>query len=184
MQSFRRKTRRNLRRTPDCASSASRAQAFTIVEVAVVMLIMGIFAAVSAPAFLNSLLFHRVETAARRVKADIDQARGRARLTSTTQSVTFTGSTYTLSGAKHLDNPNNVYTVDLQKSPYSLDSAAANFNSTQVLSFDGYGTPSSGGTVVLSAKSHQCTITVNAVTGTTAITSNHTSGGTAEVAGG
>jgi hypothetical protein len=98
--------------------------------------------------------------------------------------VTFTGSAYTLSGVKHLDNPNNVYTVDLQKAPYSLDSATANFNSAQVLSFDGYGTPSSGGTIVLSAKNHQCTITVNAVTGATSITSNHTSGGTAQVVGG
>lgn len=144
---------------------------------------MGIFAAVSAPAFLDSLLFHRVETAARRVKADIDQARGRARLTSTTQSVTFSGSTYTLSGAKSLDNPNNIYSVDLQKSPYSLDSATANFSSAQVLSFDGYGTPSNGGTVTLSAKSHQCTVTVNAVTGATTITSAHTGGGTAQVVG-
>jgi len=145
---------------------------------------MGIFAAVSAPAFLDSLLFHRVETAARRVKADIDQARGRARLTSTAQSVTFSGSTYTLSGAKSLDNPNNVYSINLQKTPFSLDSAAANFNSAQVLSFDGYGTPSSGGTVVLTAKSHQCTVTVNAVTGATTVTSSHTNGGTAQVTGG
>jgi prepilin-type N-terminal cleavage/methylation domain-containing protein len=163
---------------------AVRRPAFTIVELSIVMLIMGIFAAVTAPAFLDSLLFHRVETAARRVKADIDQARGRARLTSTAQSVTFSGSIYTLSGVKHLDNPNNVYTVDLQKSPYSLDSAVANFNSTQVLSFDGYGTPSSGGTVVLTAKSHQCTITINAVTGATSISSSHTNGGTAQVVGG
>lgn len=161
-----------------------RRSAFTLVEVAIVMLIMGIFAAVTAPAFLDSLLFHRVETAARRVKADIDQARGRARLTSTAQSVTFTGSSYTLSGAKQLDNPNGVYTVDLLQAPYSLDSAAANFNGTQALAFDGYGTPSSGGTVVLTAKTHQCTVTVDSVTGATTIISSHSNGGAALVAGG
>jgi prepilin-type N-terminal cleavage/methylation domain-containing protein len=159
-------------------------RAFTVVELAIVLLVIGIFAAVSAPAFLDSLLFHRVETAARRVKADIDQARGRARLTSSAQSVTFAGATYTLSGARHLDNPNNVYTIDLRKAPYSLDSVAADFNNTQTLLFDGYGNPSSGGAVVLTAKSHQCTITVNAVTGTTAIISTHTNGGSADVAGG
>jgi hypothetical protein len=125
-----------------------------------------------------------VETAARRLKADIDQARARARLTSTAQSVSFAGSTYTLSGAKNLDNPNNTYAVDLQKSPYSLDSATANFNGSQTLSFDGYGTPSSGGTIVLSAKSHECTVTVDNVLGATTVTSNHTSGGSSLVSGG
>jgi hypothetical protein len=98
--------------------------------------------------------------------------------------MTFSGSSYTLSGVKNLDNPNNTYTVDLQKSPYSLDSATANFNSSQTLTFDGYGTPSSGGTIVLSAKSHQCTVTIDSVLGAITITSNHASGGASLVSGG
>lgn len=159
-------------------------RAFTIIELTIVILIMSIFAAVTAPAFLDSLLFHRVETAARRVKGDIDYARQRARLTSASQTVAFTGASYTLSGAKSLDNPTKTYTINLQTSPYSLDSATANFAGMQTISFDGYGTPSSGGTVVIMAKTHQCTVTVNSVTGTTSISSNHTSGGTAQVAGG
>ena len=47
-------------------------RAFTIIELVIVVLIMSIFAAVAAPTFLDSLLFHRVESAARRVKADLD----------------------------------------------------------------------------------------------------------------
>jgi Tfp pilus assembly protein FimT len=184
MQSIQHKTRRYRARTPAGGPNADRPLAFTIIELAIVMLIMGIFAAVTAPAFLDSLIFHRVETAARRVKADIDQARGRARLTSAAQTMTFSGSSYTLSGVKNLDNPNNTYTVDLQKSPYSLDSATANFNSSQTLTFDGYGTPSSGGTIVLSAKSHQCTVTIDSVLGAITITSNHASGGASLVSGG
>jgi Tfp pilus assembly protein FimT len=154
-----------------------------MLEVTIVILIMSIFAAVTAPAYLNSLLFHRVETAARRVKSDIDYARQRARLTSTPQTVTFSGSSYTLSGAKSLTNPSKSYTVDLQKSPYALDNAVANFASTQVLTFDGYGSPSSGGTVTLNAKAHKCTITVDSVNGTVTITSNHDAGGTSVVSG-
>src|SRR3954447_6780975 len=117
-------------------------RAFSMIELLIVILIMSIFGAVAAPKFFNTLLFHRVESAARRVKADIDYARQRARLTSTAQTVTFTGSSYTLSGAKSLENPNQVYTVNLQASPYLLDSATANFASSQIISFDGYGTPS------------------------------------------
>lgn len=172
--------RRGIRPSP---SNTFRQRAFTIIELVIVVLIVSIFAAVTAPAFLDSLVFHRIETAARRVKADIDQARSRARLTSAFQSVSFTGAAYTLSSAKGLDNPNSVYAVDLRKPPYSVESAAADFNGSQVLAFDGYGNPSSGGTVVLSAKTYQCTITVNNVTGTTMITSNHAAGGTTQVLG-
>jgi prepilin-type N-terminal cleavage/methylation domain-containing protein len=160
-----------------------RKRAFSMIELTIVILIISILAAVSAPAFLNSLLFHRVETAARRVKADLDYARQRARLTSTAQIVSFTGSSYTLNGARSLENPNQVYTVNLQAAPYLLDSATANFASSQVISFDGYGTPSAGGTVVVSAKDHQCTVTLEAGSGATTITSNHSAGGSSQVSG-
>lgn len=167
------------------SSANERRCAFTIIELVIVVLIMSIFAAVTAPAFLDSLLFHRVETAARRVKGDIDYARQRARLTSAAQPITFSNSTYTLGGtAKSLDHPNAAYTVDLQQSPYLLDSATANFGGAQTFSFDGYGSPSSGGAIVLRAKTHECTVTVDSVTGTATITSNHTNGGTAQVTGG
>jgi len=157
--------------------------AFTIFELVIVILIMSVMAAVSAPAFMDSLLFHRVEAAARRVKADIDYQRQRARLTSTAQTVTFNNGTYTLSGAKSLDRPASGYSVNLKQSPYGLDSALANFSNSQVLTFDGYGSPSSAGTIVLTAKTHQCTVTVNSATGGTTIISNHGNGGTAEVTG-
>ena len=184
MQSIRRLHWRTRRQAARRAFARARRPAFTIIELVIVILITSIFAAVAAPAFLDSLLFHRVESAARRVKADIDYQCQRARLTSTAQSITFVASTYTLGGAKGLNDPTQVYTVNLLQSPYSLDSAVANFAGTQVITFDGYGTPSSGGTVVLTAKTHQCTITVNGATGKTAITSSHASGGVADVNGG
>lgn len=156
---------------------------FTIFELVVVLLIMGIFTAVTAPTFFDSMLFHRVESAARRVKADLELARSQARLTSATQTVTFTNSTYTISNTKNLDNPNYLYYVDLTKQPYVLDSAIANFSNLSKVSFDGYGTPSSGGTVVLKAKTHTCTVTVDATTGSVTITSSHSAGRTAQVTG-
>jgi prepilin-type N-terminal cleavage/methylation domain-containing protein len=159
-------------------------RAFTLIELAIVVLITSIFTAIAAPAFYDSLLFHRVESAARRVKADLDLARQQARLTSATQLITFAGAKYSLgSGVKSLDNPSAAYNVDLRLEPYFITSATANFSSLTAVSFDGYGTPSSGGTVVLTLKSHQCTITLNGTTGDTTITSNHSGGGTAQVVG-
>jgi type II secretory pathway pseudopilin PulG len=154
-----------------------------MLELVVVALIMSILAAVAAPTFYDSLLFHRVESAARRVKSDLELARTEARLTSSTRFIKFINSTYTLTNTTNLDHPGTVYTVNLAKEPYSLDSATASFRGSSIVSFDGYGTPSSDGTVVLTASSHQCTVTLNGVTGDVTITSNHSGGRTAQVPG-
>ena len=144
---------------------------------------MGILTAVAAPTFFDSLLFHRVESAARRVKADLELARTQARLTSASQSITFANSAYTLSNMKSFDKPSAAYSADLKKQPYSLDSATADFSSAATVSFDGYGTPTSGGMVVLVAKSHRCTVTLNGTTGDVTITSSHSGGRTAQIPG-
>src|SRR4051812_6969357 len=120
MQSIQhRQNRRQLRsRLFNGAPRSHRRCAFTIFELVIVLLIMGILTAVTAPTFFDSLLFHRVESAARRVKADLELARTQARLTSASQSITFANSAYTLSNTKALDNPNGLYSVDLKKQPY------------------------------------------------------------------
>ncbi len=156
---------------------ALRRRAFTIVELVVVVMIMSIMAAVTAPAFFESLLHHRVESAARRLKADLDLARHTARLTSTTQTVTFTGATYTCSaGVKNLDHPGAVYAVNFLDAPYELDTVTANFAGTNSISFDGFGKPTKAGTVALILQGHSCTLTLSATTGEVTITSIHTRG--------
>jgi len=185
MQSIQRKPRRRAAAPNRKAIAGCRMRAFSIFELVIVCLIMSILGAVAAPTFFDSLLFHRVESAARRVKADLELARSQARLTSASQTVAFTNatSTYTLAGIKNFDKANQTYSVDLRKEPFSLTSAAANFGGNATVTFDGYGTPSSGGTVTLTAKSHQCTVTLNATTGDVTITSNHSGGRTAAVPG-
>jgi Tfp pilus assembly protein FimT len=156
-----------------------RAQSFrsavTIIELVIVVMVMSVLAAAALPAFLDSLLYHRVESAARRLKADMELARQTARLTSSAQSLTFTNSTYALSaGAKNLDDPNAVYFVDLSAAPFEMGSVTADFSGSQTVSFNGFGTPSSGGTIVLTTQGHTCTLTLNAMTGDVTITSTHT----------
>ncbi len=155
--------------------------AFTLVELVVVLLVTGIFAALTAPAFVDSLMFHRVESAARRVKSDLELARSAARLKSVSRTVTFTGASYLIANVASLDNPAGTYSVDLSASPYFIDTVDVNFNNTTAITFDGYGVPSASGTIVLAAKSHQCTLTVHALTGQVSLASNHPHGGSAQV---
>jgi prepilin-type N-terminal cleavage/methylation domain-containing protein len=162
--------------------SRARRAAFTMVELVIVILVMSIFAAAATPVFLDSLLFHRVELAARRMKADLELARHTARLTSTKQTLTVIGMTYSMTPAvAGLDQPSEVYSVDLSKEPYVLDVLAANFGGLTHVDFDGYGMPSSGGTIILQTGIHQCIVSLDAATGQVSITSNHTGGRTAKV---
>ena len=168
-----------------CASRrrADRTSAFTLMELVIVILIISILAGAAVPTFFDSLLFHQVESAARRVKSDLELARRTARQTSSTQSITFSGGAYTLSTAiKHLDNPHDEYVVDLSAEPFHLDRITADFEGAPSVSFDGYGAPASGGTVVLECKSLKCTVTLDGVTGEVTITSGHSGGRTAKMA--
>lgn len=165
-----------------------RMAAFTMVEMVVVMLIMGIFAAAAVPTFYDSLLFHRVESAARRVKADLELVRQTARLTSAEQTFTVLGNAYSASSAvADLDRPTLPYSVDLSKPPYSVV-VAANFGGFTEVRFNGYGTPLRpngtplvSGTVVVHSGNHQCTVTLDGTTGQVTISSNHTRARTAKV---
>jgi prepilin-type N-terminal cleavage/methylation domain-containing protein len=165
---------------------APRRRGVTIVELIVVVMVMGILAAVAAPAFLDSLLYHQVETAAQRVKADLELARKTARLTSAAQHVIFTNSGYTIiSGVaanelKHLDKPNADYAIDLTDSPYELDLVTSNFEDSDEVSFNGFGTAVNGdgesfgeGSVTLNLKSHTCTVRLDGATGEVTITGLH-----------
>jgi type IV fimbrial biogenesis protein FimT len=158
---------------PSKHGSVLTRRAVTIVELVIVVMLIGIMAAVAAPTFYDALLYHRVESAARRVKADLELARNTACLKSKAQSVKFGIADYSLEGVSALDNADQTYTVNLIDDPYELDNVVANFANSQTVTFDGYGTPLSGGTVLLGLRGHRCTVTLDGVTGEVTITSTH-----------
>jgi prepilin-type N-terminal cleavage/methylation domain-containing protein len=155
---------------------------FTLIELVIVIMIISVLAGAAIPTFFDSLLFHQVESAARRVKSDLELARRTARQTSSGRSITFSGGTYTLDAIKSLDNPHDEYEVDLLAAPFHLERVTADFEGEPRVSFNGYGAPTRGGRVELECKSLKCIVMLDAVTGEVTIDSSHSDGRTAKVA--
>lgn len=142
---------------------------FTLVELVMVLAVVAVVAAMAAPRWARSMARWQVDAAARRLAADLLWAQSRARVTSSHQTVNInlTAGQYQLAGVPDPDHPANIYTVNLGQAPYrcSIVSAApvdANGNVT----FDGYGTPSAGGAIVMQCGDFQRSVQVSASAGT------------------
>jgi prepilin-type N-terminal cleavage/methylation domain-containing protein len=140
---------------------------FTLMEMVIVTLILGIFTTVAAGRFAKSLSYHRADSAAQRVRADLELARHRARMSSRGQSVKFMplDNAYLLPGIPDLDHSASDYRVDLSLPPHSASIVSADFGGLADVTFDGYGVPTSGGTVVVQSGPFQKTISVDPTTG-------------------
>ncbi len=154
-----------------CELSRSVRGGFTLVEMSIVVLIVGIFAALAVPKFVGSLCFHRVRAAAERIQADLELARHQARMTGSSQTVEFdvADSSYTIPGLAPLEPGNSDYSVQLQDSLYGVTIVSADFGGLTDVEYDGFGMPTSGGSVVIQCSSYQRTVLVDGETGRASI---------------
>jgi prepilin-type N-terminal cleavage/methylation domain-containing protein len=146
--------------------------AFSLLELVVVLMIMGIMAAVAVPTFYRSLEQQRLESAARRVKQDLEQLRQTARTLSKTETLTATSVTaYVLSSdVQNVDHKNQSYAVDLAAAPYYVSSITTSTGFPAQVSFDGYGTTTVSGNIVLQMGGYTRTVTLNPTTGQATVT--------------
>ena len=144
-----------------------RRRGFTLIELVMVVIIVGIMSAIVAPRIFTSLAYHHVEAAAKRVQVDLELARRQARATSASQTVQFlvNADSYSLPAMNDLDRPGSIYSVDLSTAPYEASILSADFGGDAVLIFDGYGVPDSAGQVIVESGGYRRTIFVDAVTG-------------------
>ena len=105
--------------------------------------------------------------AAKRVAADLEYASNLARTSSASQKVEFKANKdeYKFPGVPDLRDPSKDYKIELDEAPYHTSIVSAKFGGDNKVTFNGYGTADSGGTVVVTCGSYQKSVVLNAETG-------------------
>ncbi len=140
---------------------------FSLLELLLVLAILAVVAAVATPRYGRASGRYRADLAARRVMADLRLAQSCAKAASSSRTVSFStaGSQYQLLSVPAPDGAPGDYAVVLSAEPYQADLTNADFGGSPQVIFDGWGLPSKGGTVTLTAGGEQRTVVVDGVTG-------------------
>lgn len=141
----------------------STRRAFTLIELAIALLVMGILAGVAAPRYADSLAHFRVESAARRVAADMAYARRQAIDNAASRTITFDAAadSYELDGVDDIDHRSQRYIVSFAAEGYPVDLTSADFGGAATLTFNHYGEAQAAGTVQVRSGDHVRTVTVS-----------------------
>ena len=144
---------------------------FSLLELVLVLGILMALAAIGIPRYGASAARYRADLVAQRLVADFRLARGHAQATSAPQSIEFDVdlNQYTLPNLDPLDPHLANYTVKPAEQPYNATLTAAEFGGDDVVIFDGWGVPDSGGSVTLQCASEQRTVVLDGLTGEAAV---------------
>jgi type II secretion system protein H len=140
---------------------------FTLIDLVVVVLIMGITTAVVVPRYAEFVSELRVKAAAQRLAADLRLARHEAVVRSQDIDVVLSAHAphVTIAGLPHLGNPAADYTTDLSGYPY-YSTLLMNTSATPgTMGFNMHGLPTRGGELTLESGGRRQTVLVNKETG-------------------
>lgn len=135
----------------------ARCRGFSLVELVMVLVIIGVFAAIAVPRFAEATARKQLDAAADRVIADLNKASTRARAASQTAAVRFR---VDLDRYEADGTGGDTYTVQLDEPPYGVEITHARFGSTTTASFNAYGVPVETGSVTLTRGSNTVTVTL------------------------
>jgi len=130
-------------------------RAFSLVELILVVGIIGIVAAIAVPRFGNSISRHRVQSAAYKLKAELEYARNKAK----NNSAPFVVIVYCMNDIVEIYGPalENPFPLDTRsnytKEPYGVDLSDPFLDMPVVqVIFDGYGKPDTTITIDITRK--------------------------------
>ena len=149
------------------AAGTCRDRGFSLLELVIVLAILAVLAAIAVARYANATTHYRADAAARRIVADLDLARAKARSSSSRQAVVFSVDLdqYQIRGVPGLNHPSSDYTVRLAESPYHASLVGADFAGTDEVVFDGWGMPDNPGSITLRVGNVTKAVIVDADTG-------------------
>ncbi|HUG67602.1 MAG TPA: GspH/FimT family pseudopilin [Pirellulaceae bacterium] len=153
------------------ATKSLSRRGFTLADLMITVLIIGILSAVSTPRMIDTFSELQLEAAAKQVASDLRYARQCAKTGGRNQSVTFNpgNNSYELNGMKDIFRSSKPFVVVLPNSSYPANINSATFGAGAVVTFDMYGRPDNGGAVVVGKDGATKTVQVNATTGEVSI---------------
>lgn len=156
---------------PEVQNRCARRSGFTLVELVVVTMILGIIAAIAIPRFATSVHEYRAKMAASRLVEDLNMARRRALILGKTVTVLFdtTNHAYSIPQVQSLNSAASTYQVSLATAPYLARFDSVSFpggtgGSLQV-EFNHYGIVDGGGSAVVRSGSFTKTVVLSSDTG-------------------
>ena len=159
-----------------CPSSTrrSRRAGFTLIDLTITILILGIVASVAVPRFSQSLNIVRADAAARHIAADLNYARHRAQVSSRPNAVNFSTSPagYAMPTTPHLNRSGTSYAVNFSDLGLPVQ-LAANIQGTSSVTYNAFGLPTAGsplvpmtsGSITVTSGAASKTVVINPQTG-------------------
>ncbi|MCX5691809.1 MAG: GspH/FimT family pseudopilin [Planctomycetota bacterium] len=129
------------------------------------MSIVAIASVVAVPQLAGSISRARVTGAAQRVMADLARTRTRAIAQSRSVTITFARLEYRITGDQRSTDRAMPALVSLAAAPYYTQIESVDFNGTDTITYDMFGTPSCGGSITIASGSHSVIIKVDEASG-------------------